>query len=176
LLSDELLCVLHIDEAERRATEEEKEKRKARQAIALQILIYPVLDHSTDRASYRDEKNQLLLSTKGMQWCWDQYIPRLIDREHMLASPLRADLKKHPSVPAIVVTAGYDVLKDEADLYCEALRQAGVPLRHTCFEDQMHGFLGLAPFLKTDHDERALQFIRSSMNALLSPSIASASA
>lgn len=41
----------------------------------------------------------------------------------------------------IIVTAGHDPLLDEARLYAEALRSAGVATRWQCFETTIHAFL-----------------------------------
>ena len=42
--------------------------------------------------------------------------------------------------PALVVTAGYDPLRDEGLLYADKLSSAGVPTQYICFERQIHGF------------------------------------
>jgi acetyl esterase len=55
-------------------------------------------------------------------------------------SPLRApELGELP--PALVVTAGFDILRDEGDAYEDALRAAGTRTEHVRFPSLGHGFI-----------------------------------
>ena len=110
--------------------------------IALQALIYPVTDADLDNASYRDPENQLMLDRDGMVWLWDLYLPDATRRTEQDASPLRAaDLSNLP--PALVLTAEYDVLRDEGEAYAAKLSDAGVDVELTRHAGQMHGFFTL---------------------------------
>jgi acetyl esterase len=42
-----------------------------------------------------------------------------------------------------VVTAGFDPLRDDGARYAEALRRDGVAVEYRCYQDQIHGFLGM---------------------------------
>jgi acetyl esterase len=42
-----------------------------------------------------------------------------------------------------VVTAGFDPLRDDGSRYAEVLRAAGVGVEYRCYDDQIHGFLGM---------------------------------
>ena len=107
--------------------------------IALQILIYPVTDADFDRPSYTDPENALLLTREGMIWFWDHYVPDPARRAEPDASPLQtADLSGLP--PAVVLTAEYDVLRDEGEAYAQRLADAGVPVDLRRYPGQMHGF------------------------------------
>ncbi len=111
-------------------------------ALAGQILIYPVTDADFERSSYTDPANQLLLTAEAMAWFWNHYVPDPARRSEPDASPLRApDLSGLP--PAVVLTAEYDVLRDEGEAYAERLREAGVPVELKRHEGQTHGFFTL---------------------------------
>jgi acetyl esterase len=109
-------------------------------AVALQVLIYPVTDSDTDGLSYTDPASQLLLDQEAMIWFWDQYAPDPAARAHPDASPLQAMFLTGVP-PAVIVTAEYDVLRDEGELYAMRLVQAGVPVEHHRFGGQLHGFI-----------------------------------
>ena len=110
--------------------------------IALQVLIYPVTDADFCRPSYKDPENQLLLTRDGMVWAWDHYLPDSSRRTDPDASPLHTqDLSGLP--PAVVLTAEFDVVRDEAEAYAERLSQANVPTDLRRYTGQMHGFFTL---------------------------------
>lgn len=115
-------------------------------AIALQVLVYPVVDHDFQNGSYTDPANQLALNRDTLRWFWDHYADEA-DRDHPDVSPARsADLTGLP--PAVVLTAEHDVLRDEGEAYAEALGVAGVRVSLRRFDGQMHGFftmVGLLP-------------------------------
>ena len=78
-----------------------------------------------------------------MEWFRGLYISDPADWLDVRASPLLADdLSGLP--PAVVVTAGFDPLRDEGDAYAAALSAAGVPVITRCYDDMVHGFFGMA--------------------------------
>jgi acetyl esterase len=114
--------------------------------LAGQLLIYPVADCDFCRPSYRAPENQLLLTREAMMWYWDHYLPDPARRSEPDASPLRAF--DHAGLPpAVILTAEYDVLRDEGEAYVAALQQAGVDVNHHRFAGQIHGFLMMAGLL-----------------------------
>ena len=132
-------------------------------AITAQILIYPVTDADFERPSYTDPENQLLLTREAMVWFWDHYAPDPSRRAEPDASPLRAtDLSGLP--PAVVLTAEYDVLRDEGEAYAERLREAGVPVNFQRYEGQTHGFFTL---LVLHGSERGFQQVVKSVRAFI---------
>ena len=113
--------------------------RRGGPRISHQVLIYPVTDFSFDTASYRDFAEGYWLEQEDMRWFWGQYLETPDQGIDPLASILRApDLAGLP--PATILTAGCDVLRDEAGAYGERLREAGVPVALRPYPGQLHGF------------------------------------
>lgn len=112
-----------------------------RVALRMQGLIYPVADCDFDRQSYRELSDGMPLSRADMIWFFDHYAPRERHADPEI-SPLRAgDLAGLP--PAHVVTAQYDVLRDEGEAYAAALAAAGVPVTLSRIDGLTHGFARL---------------------------------
>jgi acetyl esterase len=112
--------------------------------IAAQVLIYPVCDDDLNRDSYYRYRSGYFLTRRHMQWYLAQYqspATRLSPGYYM---PLKAgDLRGLPA--ALVITAGPDPLRDEAELFAQHLERAGVPVIHRNYEGTIHGFLSAAP-------------------------------
>ncbi|CAM5301349.1 putative lipase/esterase [Streptomyces spiroverticillatus] len=117
-------------------------------ALALQVLLYPVLDAAQDTVSYRRNAGGYFHTAAHMRWYWEQYLgreARALARDPRV-SPLRAaDLRGLP--PAYVLTAGCDPLCDEGEAYVVALRAAGVTVERAHFPAMFHGFLGFTGLL-----------------------------
>jgi acetyl esterase len=110
--------------------------------IGLQVLIYPVLDSSMESASFTHNATGRYLESAQMAWYWEQYLPDPSRRADPLASPSHAnDLIGLPA--AIIVTAEYDPLRDEAEDFGRRLLAAGVDAEVTRYSGQIHGFMGL---------------------------------
>jgi acetyl esterase len=114
--------------------------------IAFQLLIYPATDMRRGHPSHQANGQGYLLTRDTMAYFHDHYID---DARHDLdwrASPLlHADLSGLP--PALVLTAGYDPLRDEGMAYAEALTAAGNRAAYVCFERQIHGFITMGKVL-----------------------------
>ena len=105
-----------------------------------QLLIYPVTEYyDPGTPSMKENAEGYGLTQLGMIWFWDHYLASATDGAHPYASPLRAsDLRGLP--PALVVTAEYDPLRDEGELYADRLRAAGVPTQMQRWDGMNHGF------------------------------------
>ena len=113
-------------------------------AIVAQVLFYPVTDYP-DRlpASYVERGEGCGLTANAMRWGWALYITDPADSGHPHVSPLRApDLSGMP--PAYVITAEYDLLRDEGQAFSGRLAAAGVDTTLVHYDDMNHGFLGMA--------------------------------
>ena len=108
-------------------------------AIAGQVLLYPITDHNFETKSYKENGSGYFLTTETMKWFWKHYLATPEQGNEPYASPLRGDLKGLP--PAIVLTAEYDPLRDEANAYASKLQEAGVAVRRIACMGHVHGFL-----------------------------------
>ncbi len=110
---------------------------------ALQWLIYPVTDCRGQTRSRSLLAEGFLLTRNDMEWFQNCYVEGSeLDFSHPLVSPLVAEDLAGLS-PALVVTAGFDLLRDEGEQYAARLREAGVPVDHRLMSSMIHAFLNL---------------------------------
>jgi acetyl esterase len=112
-------------------------------AIAFQLLVYPATDHFGDWPSYRlfgDGRKGLGLDL--LSWFSRQYLPDPSAAGDWRASPIRAaDLSGLP--PALIITAEYDLLRDEGEAYGHRLDEAGVAVVVHRYNAVPHGFFAI---------------------------------
>ena len=111
----------------------------------LQLLLYPVTDLSSDTRSKTLFSDGYFLSTRDMEWFAGHYLDDSgVSGEDPAVSPLlNEDLSGLP--PALVITAGFDPLRDEGNRYAEAMRKAGVVVDHRVERSMIHAFANLFP-------------------------------
>ena len=108
--------------------------------LLMQLLAYPVTDAVARTESYRHFEDGYGLNAVTMEWFFDHYTPEKANRGDWRVSPLRAaSLAGLP--PALVVTAGYDPLRDEGRAYAWRLQQEGTQADLVEFGGMLHGFL-----------------------------------
>ena len=117
-----------------------RDRNSKQQALAGQILLWPVIGYyEPPTASYLANAEGFGLTRSGMIHFWNLYLPDAQDAEFPYAVPLRShDLSGLP--PALVITAEYDVLRDEGNEYAARLAAADVPVEHHCIPGVNHGF------------------------------------
>jgi acetyl esterase len=134
--------------------------------LALQILIYPVTDLGAESASYTDFADGFMLTRDSMRWFRAQYLTGGREGLDWRVSPLRA-----PSLaglpPAMVVTAGFDPLRDEGDAYARKLREAGVRVDAICYGGMIHGFMPMGRLIESGN--RAVAHVAASLREVLQP-------
>ena len=107
-----------------------------------QVLIYPAVDFFFDTASHRDLEDAHVIPRERILWYAQQYLRGEADRTDPRAAPVRtADLTGQP--PALVITAGFDPLRDEGRVYADRLREAGVDVVYHEYPGQIHAFISL---------------------------------
>jgi acetyl esterase len=129
-------------------------------AIALQVLLYPVTDAGTETGSYRECGEGYLLTLDGMRWFFDHYLKSPAEASDWRVSPLRAP--SHAGLPpALIVTAGFDPLRDEGEAYAQKLREAGVTVDYICYGGMIHGFMPMGRLIQAGN--RAVSHVAASL-------------
>lgn len=107
-------------------------------ALAAQVLVYPATDLVGSYPSVSEPMPGLLTAQ------WTAWIRERIAEVSDLTDPASSAVRTPDLTgvaPAIVLTAGFDPLRDEGVHYAERLREAGVPVRLLHYPGQIHGFL-----------------------------------
>jgi acetyl esterase len=108
-----------------------------------QVLIYPITDHvDVGTESYATFAEGYGLTRDGMRWFLRHYLSRPGDANDPRVCPLRAPTLRHLP-PAFVLTAEYDVLRDEGERYAQRLREDGVDVTAERASGLHHGFIRL---------------------------------
>jgi acetyl esterase len=120
--------------------------------VRAQVVIYPALDLRGRLPSRKELADQFPIPREMIEWFFDHYFG--------LAWPL-TDPRAIPSLyedyaglpPALIITAGYDPLRDEGVEYAERLAAAGVPVEYECLEGTIHGFMNMGRVLRAAHGQ-----------------------
>lgn len=112
--------------------------------IKFMLLLYPVAGADLTTESYKEFAEGPWLTQKAMQWFWNAYAPSELQRESILACPLRATLEELEGLPpALIITAENDVLRDEGEAMARKLDAAGVETASVRINGTIHDFLML---------------------------------
>ena len=116
--------------------------RRDEETPSAQLLIYPVTDMDWQGGSWDSCAGVYPLTQDVMEWFINTYLNNDDERHDLRASPLRAsDLEE--LAPAIVITSGFDVLRDQGMAYAEKLKEAGVKVTDRCYDRLAHGFTAM---------------------------------
>lgn len=119
--------------------------------IQFQLLIYPATDFRAGSESQTRNGVGYLLERATMDYFEQHYLGHEgADRSKQLdwkASPLLA--ANHANLPpALVLTAGFDPLRDEGIEYAQKMSAAGSKTVHVSYERQIHGFITMGRVLQ----------------------------
>ncbi|UCZ54904.1 alpha/beta hydrolase [Bacillus shivajii] len=117
--------------------------------LTSQVLLYPLTTFEDIPLESRDiyDSGYYLLSRQVMYLARDVYAPDELMWSHPYTSPLNADLSDLP--PALVITAEFDPLRDEGEMYAERLAEFDVPVRGTRYRGVMHGFISFYEIMQS---------------------------
>ncbi|MDP1631161.1 MAG: alpha/beta hydrolase [Caulobacter sp.] len=110
--------------------------------LAFQLLLYPATAMNQDTPSRRALATGYVLTAEVMDWFGEHYGAGA-HPDAKRAEPVHAaDLSGLPT--ALVVTAGFDPLKDEGKAYAAALNAAGTTAAHIEYPTFVHDFYTLS--------------------------------
>lgn len=114
-------------------------------APAFQFLLYPWVDISGESDSIQRFGKGLILTEETMTFFRDAYLPKQLESQAIKTSPILCeDMSKTPDT--LMVTAEYDVLRDEGLAFVDKLQQAQVSVTHLHLPDCTHGFISTGKF------------------------------
>ena len=143
------------------------QERRAPQ-ITYQVLLYPVTDAGLDTGSYREFAAGPFLTLPAMQWFWDHYLTDTTKRSQSTVSPLRAPRELLSTLPpTLVLTAEFDVLRDDGEFFARHLIDAGVACTAIRYMGTIHGFISLHALIGTPTARYALAQINHSLRSAL---------
>jgi acetyl esterase/lipase len=121
-------------------------KDKGGPKLRMQVLMWPVTDAYFDTESYTQYAEGRFLTRNMMKWFWDNYTTDAGQRAEIYASPLRAMTEELQGLPpALVLTAGNDVLRDEGEEYARKLDVADVDVTAVRYSGMIHDWGLLNP-------------------------------
>jgi acetyl esterase len=129
--------------------------------LALQLLVYPVLEYAVDTPSYEafgehysnfaGQQGFGANSREGIRFIWDLYVPDSSRRHQQDAAPMRTT-SLAGLAPALIIEAEHDILRAEGAEYERRLREAGVPVASYCYDGQIHGFFHMLGIMTDSRD------------------------
>ena len=132
-------------------------------SLASQLLVYPCTNKDFSTPSYDRFASGYGLSTKAMQWFWDQYLQDARHADSPYACPARATSLEN-SPPTVLITAQYDPLTSDGENYRDLLARDGVEVVYKEFAGVIHGFFR-APEITTASNE-AISFVSQELKKL----------
>ena len=128
--------------------------------LCLQVLAYPATDLVEEFPSLVENARGYLITEQLLRGVL-AHVGEVTDAQDPWLSPRRQpDLSGLP--PALVVSAGFDPIRDDGLDYAARLRGAGVPVKLLHYPGQIHGFLNFDAILSGGRD--ALQRIGAALN------------
>ena len=131
--------------------------------LAYQLLIYPANGLDFEAPSYINNAEGYGLSRRGMIWLWEQYLNEK-DKNNPYAVPHTAK-SLLGLAPIVIITAEYDVLRDDGLLYAKKLKEAGNYVVHKDYAGHLHGFFSMGKYV--DEGIAVRDFFAAEINKIL---------
>ena len=140
--------------------------------LTFQLLLYPITDPSMSHPSIQSNGTGYMLTERGLRYYYGHYFEGDAWRKDWRAMPLQEGIREDrlQGLPdCLVISAGFDPLRDEARAYADALSAAGVKTNYVCFERQIHGFATMGGVV--DEANLALDLCVSALRRALRPDL-----
>jgi acetyl esterase len=112
-------------------------------SFVCQVLICPWIDlFSMNTDSYKYFGEGLWLSLANIKWYRNHYLKNEEQGKTYFASPILAE-KLEGLPPTFIITAEFDVLRDEGKIFADCLKIEGVPVQYSCYKGMLHDFVTL---------------------------------
>jgi acetyl esterase len=108
-----------------------------------QLLVYPVTNHVDLSESRRKFGEGFYLTHAFMDLAVESYLAPTDDRADPMVSVQLTEKIPEGLAPALVVTAGFDPLRDEGEVYARTLADAGVSVELRRYPGFIHGFFNV---------------------------------
>jgi acetyl esterase len=123
-----------------------KARDQGKLRVAYQLLIYPA--NSPSYVATPDVPNATGFGSTqaGIKWAWEQYLSSDSDLTNPYAVPHSAeDLSSLP--PTILITAEFDVLREDGKEYARKLENSGNQVIYKDFPGMIHGFFNYQKYI-----------------------------
>lgn len=114
--------------------------------VAYQLLIYPCNGPEFVDSPDVPNATNYGLTQKGMKWLWEMYLNGEEDRKDPYAVPHAAQSFANLP-PTVMITAEYDVLREDGIAYFEKLKAAGNQIAYKDCPGMIHGFFNLGKYI-----------------------------
>ncbi len=137
---------------------------------AFQLLVYPATNHVDVSRSREMFSQGFYLDQAFMDLAMDAYLAPGDDRADADVSVQFTEKFPDDLAPALVVTAGFDPLRDEGETYARTLAEAGVPVELQRYPGFIHGFFNIVGVGRANR--AAVAEIAAKLKAALDPTAA----
>lgn len=115
--------------------------------IRRQLIVYPMLDPACAEPSHREFASGYGPGSSDMLRGWRLYLPEGLQARDERISPLFTETLAG-SPPAMVITAEYDCLRDEGEVFARRLAAEGARVVHKRYDGAIHGFFQMPKVMR----------------------------
>ena len=113
-----------------------------------QLLIYPMISPKCNFNSYEDLSSGFFLTASNMRWIWKKFVDNKISFEDPSCDLLKTNSISTEFPETLIITAGFDVLCDEAEKYAYLLHEKSINIRQLHYPSLIHGFASMSRLRK----------------------------